>query len=90
MYSNDNGKEFGYKEDDAELLAQNNRYNLFNHMFAARGCKSGMAVVDKAANKMTCAEIAYIKSDFDNYGSILSSPFYCKLPEDDGFVKGTA
>lgn len=47
-----------------------------------------MAIVDSAANKMTCSEIAYIKSDVDNYGSILKSPFYCKLPEDNGFENG--
>ena len=47
MYKSENGIEFGYKENDPEVEANNFRYNLFKNMFMARGCKSGMAVVDK-------------------------------------------
>ena len=54
MYSLKVGDTLGYKANDEQVVAKDYKYNLFNNMFMARGCLSGMAVIDEAAKTMKC------------------------------------
>ena len=53
MYSQADGIEFGYKEETGLTY----KYSILENYKFGRYCKSGLAIIDKDANKMTCASI---------------------------------
>jgi hypothetical protein len=46
-----------------------------------RYCKSGMAVIDPAANSMKCVTIDVVKTNIDDYASKVANPQKCKISE---------
>lgn len=49
------------------------------NLLYGRYCQSGMAVIKASTNEMQCVKIDSVKTNVDNYGSSMASPFKCKL-----------
>lgn len=61
MYTQDEFTEFGYvKTTDKKF-----QYSFDENIFYGRYCKSAIAAVDAASNKMTCVKIDNIYSNLD-------------------------
>lgn len=66
MYSKNVGTVLGYKANDPEVAKKGYRYEIMNNMDMARGCKSGIAVIEDSSS-MKCVQISHVKTDKDNY-----------------------
>lgn len=85
MYDADIGTVFGYAPDaEAEY-----KYKMYENREVGRYCKSGIALVDSAANTATCVSITSVKTNLDLYATDQKSPFKCKLPTPKEIRDGT-
>ena len=52
---------------------------MYENMQFGRYCKSGMAHISEADNKMICVEIGNVKTNVDGYSTDQESPFECRI-----------